>query len=87
MATTITNRKAASALRGQNVVVSCDATDAAKLANLTVGQACTISGNTGRIGELFLGGVTFLISPLNQVARFDSTSTPGQLANGETITI
>lgn len=83
---TITNQLAASALRGQNVIVSCNATDAAKLASLTVGQACTISGNSGRVGELFLGGTTFLISPLNQGARFDSTSTPGQLAKNEVIT-
>lgn len=87
MSVTITNQLAASALRGQNVVVSCNATDAAKIASLTVGQSCTISGNSGRVAETFFGGTTFLVAPLNQGARFDSTSTPGQLANGETITI
>lgn len=84
---TITNQLAASALRGQNVVVSCNATDAAKIASLTVGQSCTISGNSGRVAELFLGGATFLISPLNQATRFDSTGTPGILASGTSITI
>lgn len=86
MSTTITNQVAASALRGQNVVVSCNATDAAKIANLTVGQGCTISGNSGRVAETFFGGNTFLVAPLNQGARFDSTSTPGQLAKNEVIT-
>lgn len=83
---TITNLLAASALRGQNVVVTCSAADAAKLPNLTIGQSCTISGNTGRLAEVFGGGTMFLISPLNQGARFDSTSTPGQLAKNEVIT-
>lgn len=87
MATTITNTLAASALKGQNVVVTCSAADAAKLPNLTVGQTCTISGNTGRVGELFFGGTTFLIAPNNQATRFDSSSTPGLLASGTAITI
>lgn len=84
---TVVNQVSASALRGQNVVVSCNATDAAKLSGFTVGQACTISGNSGRIAELFLGGTTFLIAPLNQGNRFDSSGTPGVLAATTTITI
>ena len=87
MATTVTQRTTAPALKGQNVVVSLDATDAAKLANLTVGQTCTIAGNTGLISELFFGGTTFLIEPNNQGAYFNSSGTPGLLVSGTTITI
>jgi len=84
---TLTNRVSAQALRGQNVVVTLDATDAAKLANLTAGQTCTITGNTGLISEIFSGGVTFLIEPNNMGARFDSTGTPGILVSGTVITV
>lgn len=87
MATTLTNRLSAQALRGQNVVVTLDATDAAKLSGLTVGQTCTITGNTGLISELFSGGVTLRIEPNNMGARFDSSGTPGVLASGTSITV
>jgi hypothetical protein len=87
MATIFTNQVIASALKGQCVVVSLNATDTAKIPNIKVGQSVVSSGaNPCEVAEIFLGGNTFLVRPLNLAARFDSATTPGQLAVGETIT-
>lgn len=87
MATTVTAQAAAQALRGQNVAISLNATDAAKLSGLIVGQTCTITGNTGLISELFNGGTVFFIEPNGLGSQFDSSGTPGILASGTVITI
>lgn len=89
MSTTVTNQTLASALRGQNVVVTLNAADAANVTSTLVGHTCSVgsSGKTGRVAEVFFGGVQFLIAPNNFGSRFDSSSTPGQLAAAESITI
>ena len=87
MATTVTNRVAASALRGQGVRVTLDATDSAKLATMVVGTVCTASGssNTGTIKEIDVYGNSFLVVPISPATRFDG-SLPGQLAASVTVT-
>ena len=88
MATTVTNRTASSALKGENPTVSLDRSDTDNvLPNITVGQTCTITGNTGLVAEVFSGGNKFKIKPNNMGARFDSSTTPGILSAGEVITI
>jgi|GEM_PF-2189559 len=85
---TVTQQTSAQALRGQNVVVTLSNSDRdSVLKNLTVGQTCTITGNTGKISEIFAGGSTFLIAPNGLGARFDSSGTPGILAASTSITI
>jgi len=84
---TVTNTAAAQALKGQCVVVTVSLTDAANVvANLQVGQACSVTGNTGRVAEIFSGGNTFRIAPNNFGTRFDTSGTPGILGAGTVIT-
>lgn len=88
MATVITNQAGASALKGQNPVVILSAADAENVDSSLVGHTCTTStGNTGRVAEVFFGGVQIIIAPNNMGSRFDSNGSPGILAIGETITI
>lgn len=88
MATSVTNRVAAPALRGQAVKVTLDSTDAANLANFTVGQTCTC-GSTSKVGYIYsidVYGMSFLVTPNTPDAKFDSTAT-GILSVSETISI
>lgn len=84
---TVTNRVAASALRGQGVRVSLDATDSANLATMVIGTVCTASGSskTGTIAEIDTKGNSFLVIPISPATRFDGTLV-GQLAASVTVT-
>ena len=88
MAISITNRVAASALRGQVVLVTVDATDQAKLASLVVGQLCTAvtSLKTGYVYSVDTLGNSFKIKPTLPSTTFDN-GTSGELAVGDAINI
>ena len=89
MATNFTNRKAAQSLAGQSVLVTLDSTDAANLDLLTEGMLCTngSSGKTGTVGRVDYFGNSFKIKPIQPNRNFDSVSTYGYLAVGETVTV
>jgi hypothetical protein len=87
MSTTVTNRVAASALRGESVKVTLDSTDSAKLATMVLGTVCTASGssNTGTISAIDVYGNSFEVTPIQPNKRFDGTAV-GQLAASVTVT-
>lgn len=88
MSVTITNLVAAQACKGQNVTVTISAADMANVTTALEGHTCSTSGGrAGRVAKVFSGGTQFLIAPNNMGTRFDSASTPGILAENETITI
>jgi hypothetical protein len=85
----VTNRLTVSALHGQGVVVTLDATDAdATLPTLAVGQHCfNSSGRIGYVARVDKFGRTFVVSPQYPSGRFDSLSVPGSFVSGDTITL
>jgi len=87
MATTVTNRVASSALRGQGVKVTLDSTDSANLATMALGTVCTASGssNTGTIISIDKFGNSFEVAPISPATRFDG-SVSGILAASVTVT-
>jgi hypothetical protein len=88
--TTVTNQQNAPAFNGQNAVVFMNAADAASiLPTLVSGRKCTVSSSSkvGYVDTIDVLGYSFEVSPVTQGVRFDSTSTPGVLASGETITL
>lgn len=90
MATSVTAQKASQSLKGQDVFVYLNASDATtKLPNLTVGQVCTngSSSYTGNISSIDYYGNSFKITPTMPDGNFSSSSTPGFLAASETISI
>lgn len=86
---TVTNRKAAEALRGEGVVVTLNAADQSNLASILPGQACSISGVAvyGTIARVDSYGISFEVSPLQPNLDFASPTKPGFLAASETIVI
>ena len=89
MATIVTARRASQALDGQSVVIQLDATDSAKLADLTIGQRGTLSSNSkeGHICSIDEFGHSFKMNPEQLNQNLASASTPGYLANSEIITL
>ncbi len=85
---TVTNRKVSTANRGSAVIVTLDATDAAKLPDMTIGQAATV-GSTSKVGyisSIDLYGTSFKVIPKTPDARWDSTAT-ALLSVSEVITL
>jgi hypothetical protein len=86
---TVTNIVAASALRGEGVVVTLGSSDTINtLPTLTKNQKCT-NGNSkvGYINFIDPLGRTFIVMPANPDQQFDSSATPGVLSASESITI
>jgi|688.fasta_scaffold1966648_2 hypothetical protein len=85
----VTNQKASQALRGEDVVVTLDATDQANLSSILPGQECSISGVAvyGTIARVDSYGISFEVSPLQPNLDFASPTKPGFLAASETIVI
>lgn len=85
----VTNQKASQALRGEDVVVTLDATDQANLSSILPGQACSISGVAvyGTVARVDSYGISFEVSPLQPNLDFASPTKPGFLAASETIVI
>lgn len=81
---------ASQSLRGQDVRVFLNTGDQLNtLPSLTIGQICTNGSSTytGKISSIDSKGNSFTITPLMPNGNFSSSSTPGFLAAGETITI
>lgn len=89
MAITTTNKIVSPALRSQSVRVHLETTDIAKLASITIGMLATISSSskTGRVDSVDLYGTSYTVKPDEPDHLFDSSSTPGQLALNETVTL
>ena len=89
MSISVTNQKASQALRGEDVVVTLDATDQANLSSILPGQACSISGVAvyGTVARVDNYGISFEVSPLQPNLDFASPAKPGFLATSETIVI
>ena len=90
MATVLTNQKASQSLKGTDVLVTLNSAESlASLSTLAVGQVCTngSSSYTGNISYVDYNGNSFKITPTMPSGNFSSTSTPGYLASGETISI
>lgn len=85
----VTNRIAASAQRGEGVTVSLNDSDTINiLPTLTKGQKCTnANGKVGYIAELDYLGRSFIVSPDYPTSYFDSAATPAVLNVNESITI
>jgi hypothetical protein len=89
MSINLTNQTAAPALRGQDALVTLSWTDSiANIANLSVGQKCGVvsSGKLGTVSEIDPNGIYVKCKPAQPDRNFDSTSTPGILNSGETVT-
>lgn len=87
---TVTQTIGSSALRGQDAIVHLNSSDTLNvLPTLTVGQVCTVSSssNTGNISSIDYKGNSFHITPTMPSDNLASSSTPGVLVSGETITI
>jgi len=88
MAIAVTNRVVASALNGEVVLVTLDATDQAKLPTILVGQLCqcVTSLKTGYVCSVDTLGNTFQVKPKYPSSSFDN-GTAGELAVGDSINI
>jgi hypothetical protein len=88
MPITLTNQVASQALRGQNVKVTLDSTDAAQLPNINIGDVCTIStsSNTGTVFSIDTYGNSFEITP-TQPNLTCIGSVDAYLAVSDTVTI
>lgn len=89
MPLTFTNQEFSQALRGQNVKVTLDSTDAAQLANISVGDSCSISSgyNYGVVYSIDEFGNSFEISPIQPNLNCSGPSFAGYLTAGETVAI
>lgn len=89
MSVVVTNQIVSPANPGQCALVTLNAADSAQLATLTAGTKATCGSNskTGQVVNIDKLGNTFEIQPNTQQARFDSLSTPYQLAASESITL
>ena len=87
MSTTVTNRKASQAYRGESVIVTLNAADHAVLSTLVLGTVCTCnqSSKTGTISFIDKYGLSFKITPISPDKRFDG-ATKGILSVSDTIT-
>lgn len=89
MSVNITNQASSPALRSQDAVVTFTTTAATTtMPTLSIGGKAGVvsSGKLGTISEIDLKGLTVKVKPATPDARFDSTSTPGVLNNGEIVT-
>ena len=83
-------QKASQSLKGQDVIVYLNNGDQMNtLPLIVVGQLCSNGSSTltGTVSFVDYEGTTFKITPIQPDKTFASTSTPGFLASGETITI
>jgi len=87
---TNTNTKAASALRGQNALVTLSAAEAvSKLPTIVVGQKAVLSSSSkvGYVDSVDYLGLSYQITPITPDNNLASSTTPGILAASETITL
>lgn len=89
MSVTVTNQTASPANAGQSALVSLNAADSAQLATLLNGTkaTCGSSSKIGYVTNVDKLGNTFEVQPTTEQTRFDSASTPYELATSEIITL
>jgi hypothetical protein len=89
MSFNLTNLVVSPALRSQDAIVTISWTASnTSLKNVFVGQKCGVvgGGKLGTVSEIDPNGLFIKCKPASPDARFDSSSTPGQLAVNELIT-
>ena len=87
---TVVAQLASQALNGQSVTVYLNNGDQLNtLPSISAGQVCTLSSSsvTGTVYSVDYKGNSFKIIPTRPSGNLQSTSTPGYLAAGETISI
>jgi hypothetical protein len=84
-----TNQVASQALRGEDVIVSLDSTDTAKLSSISVGQQASISATSiyGVVSEIDSYGHSFQVTPIQPNFAFASPSQAGYLKATETVVV
>lgn len=89
MAIVVTSQRASQSLDGEAIVVQLNASDSAKLSSMNIGQKGTLSSSSkiGYICSIDLYGHSFKMNPQSYNFDLASSSTPGYLADGETITL
>lgn len=87
MSFNVTNQRSAPAYRGTSVIVTLNATDSAQLANMSIGQQCTVLSTTGYIDFIDLYGHTFKVKPNMPNNSFCGITTLAYLLSGSTITV
>jgi hypothetical protein len=89
MSFNLTNQTASPALDGQDALIQLSWSDAnGNGLNVYVGEQAGVvsSGKLGTVSFVDPKGVYIKVKPAQPNARFDSTSTPGILNSGETVT-
>lgn len=88
MSFSVTNRRSAPAFKGTSVLITLDETDSAQLANMTIGQQCTLSnGKIGYIDFIDLYGHVFKVKPNMPTEIFMSIANLGYLMSGVSVTV
>ncbi len=85
---TVTTIQGQPALNGQGVFIKISGAEAITyLPTLAEGTVCTVgsSSKKGVVARVYAQNNYFLVRPVSQATRFDSTNTPGVLASGETV--
>lgn len=84
-----TNQVASQALRGQDVIVALNGSDAAKLSSISVGQQASISSTSiyGVVSEIDSYGHSFHVTPIQPNLNFASPSQAGYLKASETVVV
>jgi len=87
---TVTLIESSPALNGQSALCRISGAEAITyLPTLEVGAEVTVdsSSKVGTVTRVYAENNYFLIAPLTQAVRVDSSTTPGVLLEGDTITI
>jgi hypothetical protein len=87
MSFTVTNQRSSQAERGQSVTIFLNAADSAQLSNMTLGEKCTVSTNTGYIDFIDLYGHQFRVKPDMPTNSFIGVANLSYLASGTSITV
>lgn len=89
MPITFTNQQFSQALRGQNVKVTLDSTDAAQLANISIGDTCSINSgfNYGIVYSIDQFGNSFEMIPIQPDLNCAGNTFTGYLAQADTVAI
>lgn len=87
MSFSVTNRRSAPALKGQSVLVTLDNTDRPQLANMSIGQRCTVGTKTGYIDFIDTYGYLFRVKPDMPTHQFIEIDNLAYLMDGASITV
>ena len=90
MAISVTNQRASQALNGQSVRVTLDSSDSLTyLSEISEGMPVQVQSSNvyGTVGKVDYYGNSFQVTPYMPTGNLASSSTPGYLADNETINI